>query len=198
MTVVTNYIDQAAYDFVTGQHLPELRTGVLAPNGDASPFKDLAVGSQYVQASAANPTWARVFQKFRNDQRDDDWLMGVHVLTQRVVLADFTDGGSTSGTLDLTETIPVGAFVLRAVLRNVTGFAGDTSAVMVIGDGTDADRYNASTPSVFTTANAIDMGAPSGTQIHTAAATVRLTVTSNSDFGAISAGAATVCIYMLA
>ncbi len=198
MTVVTNYVDQAAYDFATGQLLPELRTGIIAPNGDANPFKALAVGSLYFQANAAHPTWLRMYRKFRNDQRDDDWLMGMHVLTQRVTLADFTDGGSTSGTLDLTETIPVGAFVLRAILRDVTGFAGDTSATMIIGDGTDGDRYNASTPSVFTTAAAIDMGAPSGTQIHTAAATVRLTVTSNSDFGAISAGAATVCIYMLA
>lgn len=198
MTVVTNYIDQQAYDWVTGQRLPELRTGIVAPNGDASPFKDLAIGSMYLYANQANPDYLRMFRKFRDDKRDDDWLMGVHILTQRVSFSDFTDGGSTSGTLALTETIPVGAYVLRAVLRDVTGFTGDTTAVMTIGDGTDVDRYNASTPSVFTTATAIDMGAPSGTAIHTAAATVTLTVTSGSDFGAVAAGAATVCIYMLA
>lgn len=198
MTVVSNYVNEQAYDWVTGQRMPEIRSGIVAPNGDASPFKDLPIGSQYLHANAANPDWLRLYQKFRNDQRDDDWLMGMHILTQRVSFSDFTDGGGASGTLDLTEQIPVGAFVLRAVLRDVTGFTGNTSATMIIGDGTDGDRYNASTPSVFTTAAAIDMGAPSGTQIHTAAATVRLTVTGNSDFGAIVAGAATVCIYMLA
>lgn len=198
MTVVTNYIDQQAYDFVTGQRLPELRTGIVSPNGDAAPFKDLAIGSLFLQASAANPDFVRLFRKLSDDKRDDDWLMGLHIIRQRVLFSDFTDGGSTSGTLALTETIPVGAFVLRTILRDVTGFTGDTSAVMTVGDGTDADRYNASTPSVFTTAAAIDMGAPSGTQVHTAVKTPTLTVTSNADFTSVAAGAATVCIYMLA
>lgn len=112
-------------------------------------------------------------------------------------MGDFTDGGSAAGTLALDETLPIGAWVLRSVLRNVTGFTGNTSAVMVVGDGTDVDRYNTGTPSVFTTANAIDLGAPSGTQIHTAAATVTVTVTGGSDFTAITAGTATISIYFL-
>ena len=197
MTVVSNYVDQANYDPITGLEMPQITSSITAPDGDARPFKDLPIGSIHIQANDAHPENVKHWTKYQDNNRDDDWRQGLHVLVQRVAFGDFTDGGSTVGTLALTETIPVGAFVLRATLQNVTGFTGDTSATMTIGDGTDVDRYNAATPSVFTTANAIDMGAPSGTQIHAAAATVTLTVTSNSDFGAVVAGAATVCIYYL-
>lgn len=127
--------------------------------------------------------------------RTDDWAQGVHCITQTVSYSAFTDGGSTSGTFALTETIPAGAWVLRTVLLNVTGFTGNTSATITVGDGSDVDRYNTGTPSVFTTATAIDLGAPSGTQIHTAAATVTLTVTGATDFTAVSAGQLTIRIY---
>lgn len=198
MSVVTNYVDSPTFDGITGLRLPEMRAGTLAPNGDAQPWKDLPVGTLYWQANDKNPEYGKWFVKRKKDQRDDDWMvMGVQCLTQRLTRAAFTDGGSAAGTLALTEKIPQGAWVLRAVLRDATGFTGNTSATMTVGDGTDVDRYNTGTPSVFTTANAIDLGAPSGTQIHTAEATVTVTITGNSDFTAISAGAATICIYYL-
>lgn len=198
MSVVTNYVDSPTFDGITGLRLPEMRAGILAPNGDAQPWKDLPVGTLYWQANDKNPEYGKWFVKRKKDERDDDWtLLGMQCLTQRIAVGDFTDGGAAAGTLALTEKIPQGAWVQRAVLRSVTGFTGDTSAVMTVGDGTDVDRYNTGTPSVFTTANAIDLGAPSGTQIHTAEATVTVTITGNSDFGAISAGAATICIYYL-
>ena len=59
MTVVSNYVDQSNYDPVTGQQLPEIRTGLVAPNGDASPFKDMPVGSVYVQGNAAVTAYAK-------------------------------------------------------------------------------------------------------------------------------------------
>lgn len=172
--------------------------GVDLPDGDRAAWTEAPVGSIYAY-KPDETTNVRLFEKRSANDRDDDWgaLGGMHVIQQRIELADFTDGGSTSGTLVLDEQIPVGAFVLRALLVDVTGFAGDTSATITVGDGTDADRYNTGTPSVFTTAAAIDLGAPSGTQIHTAAKSVTLTVTSNSDFGAVTAGAATVRIYYL-
>lgn len=193
--ILHNFTDQQKYDFMTGLQFPEVRVGTVAPDGDAEPFKSLPVGSLYMYAQSA--TIRKWYTKRNNNLRDDDWSMGMHVLQQRVSFADFTDGGSAVGTLALTEKIPVGAWVQQALLLNVTGFTGNTSAVMTIGDGTDVDRYNTGTPSVFTTANAIDMGVPSGTKIHTAEATVTLTVTGNSDFTAISAGAATVRICYL-
>lgn len=119
--------------------------------------------------------------------------------SQTVTYDQFTDGGGASGTFTLTAgSIPAGATVLYSAVSAITGFTGDTSAVITIGDGTDADRYNTGTPSVFTTAaNGISVGAPSGVVYHAAAKSVVLTVTSAIDFGAISAGSVTVSLYYL-
>lgn len=129
--------------------------------------------------------------------RTDDWVQGLHCVTQTIKFSELTDGGSTAGTIDLTEKIPAGAWVLRTVLQNVTGFTGDTSAVIIVGDGTDVDRYNTGTPSVFTTAVAIDLGAPSGTQIHVLENTVTVKITSATDWGLVTAGQMTIRIYYL-
>lgn len=118
------------------------------------------------------------------------------IYQETVTRAQFTDGGSTAGTYSLAHTIPAGARFAFALVHGITGFIGDTSAVIIIGDGTDTDRYNTGTPSVFTTAAAgVDMGAPSGTAWHTAAKTPILTVTSGADFTNVSAGALTVTLY---
>lgn len=164
-----------------------------AVDGDAEPWIRAPVGQEYWLKDVTNNLMKR-YRKQKADSVDNDWGLGFHEIRQTITQAQFTDGGSTSGTKTLTETIPIGAFVLRVKLLNVTGFTGDTSATVQIGDGSDVDRYNAGTPSVFTTSNAIDGGAPSGTQIHTAAATVTVTVTSNADFTNVAAGQMTVCI----
>lgn len=103
---------------------------------------------------------------------------------QTCPVTSFTDGGSTSGTLVLSHTIPAGAVYARTLVTGLVGFAGDVSATATIGDGSDVDRYNTGTPNFFTTASqGVDMGVPSGTLFHNAAiATVTLTVTTNSDF----------------
>lgn len=119
----------------------------------------------------------------------------LEVIQETVALADFTDGGSTAGTVELSTDIPVGAVVTRTLITDVTGFAGDTSAVVTIGDGTDVDRYNTGTPSVFATAANVDAGAVSGTIYHSAAKTPKITVTSATDFGAVTAGEMTVTIF---
>ena len=115
-------------------------------------------------------------------------------IEERVTLSQFTDGGSTAGTYTMKVQIPVGAEVVKTLITNVTGFIGDTSAVVVVGDGTDVDRYNTGTPSVFATAAMVAAGAPSGTLVHTAAIKPVLTVTSASDFTAVTAGAMTIRI----
>lgn len=115
---------------------------------------------------------------------------------ETVALASFTDGGSTVGTFDLGISIPAGAVFARSLVTGLTGFAGDTSAALTIGDGSDVDRYNTGTPSVFATAAAgADLGAPSGTLWHTAAATPKLTITSGADFTSVSAGQLTVTLF---
>lgn len=119
-------------------------------------------------------------------------------ISQTVLASAFTDGGGASGTKTMTTQIPAGAiFQYARALVNVA-FSGDTSAVLTIGDGSDVDRYNTDTPSVFTTGQK-DVGAPSGARDHVSAATVTLTVTGGSDFGAVNpAGSLTVDLYYLA
>lgn len=114
-------------------------------------------------------------------------------VSETVARAAFTDGGGTSGTYNLATQIPIGARVLGCHITALTGFTGDTSATVIIGDGTDTDRYMTGTPSVFTTAaNGISLGNPSGIAYHDAAKTVTVTVTSATDFTAVSAGSMTV------
>ncbi len=125
-------------------------------------------------------------------------LSQLNKIVETVTYDQFTDGLSTSGTYELAETIPAGATVLHSAVTAVTGFTGNVSAVMIIGDGSDTDRYNTGTINVFATAaNGISAGAVSGTAYHTQAATVTLTVTSNTDFTSVAAGSVTVEIYYL-
>ena len=112
-------------------------------------------------------------------------VAGLRSIQQTVSVSSFTDGGGTSGTLAMNATIPKGAVVTQSFITDVTGFAGDTTAVVTIGDGTDVDRYNTGTPDVFSTATDVSAGAPSGTAFHSASKTPTLTVTSTADFTAV-------------
>lgn len=120
-------------------------------------------------------------------------------INQTVIFSQFTDGTAAVGTFTLTAgTLPIGATVLASAVTAVVGFAGDTSAVLTIGDGTDVDRYNTGTINVFSTATGgVATGAVSGVAYHAAAKSVVLTVTSATDFTAVSAGSVTVRITYL-
>jgi len=121
---------------------------------------------------------------------------GIFSVSQVTALADYTDGGTTSGTLETGMVIPKYAHVIQALVTDVTGFIGDTSAAMEIGDGTDADRYNSATdPDVFTTAAMVVCGAPQGDAFHTAEKTITLTITTAADFTSVTAGAVTVTVF---
>lgn len=118
--------------------------------------------------------------------------------TATVLFSQFTDGGAAVGTYNLPFTIPVGALYLGTAITNVVGFAGDTSAVLTLGDGSDADRYNAGTPNVFASAEGgVAAGVPSGVLYHDTAKTPKITVTSAADFTSVSAGSVTIEMYYL-
>ena len=119
--------------------------------------------------------------------------------SQTVGYAAFTDGGAAVGTYNITAaTIPIGATFVSSAVTAVTGFAGDTSAVLTIGDGSDVDRYNTSTVNVFATAaNGIECGIPSGVRYHDAVATIKLTITTATDWTIVSAGSITVEFFYL-
>jgi hypothetical protein len=187
---------QSIYETGSG-HAPYLWFDDVAVNGAIAPFANAPLGSIYV-LKASETAQPIHYEKRANGGRDDDWgaLGGIGVFQQRFTFSEFTDGGSTAGTLVLTGTIPAGALIYRSTLFNLTGFTGDTSATIQVGDGSDADRYSTGTPSVFTTAVQLDIGAVSGTSVHaTAISTVKVTITSGSDWGLVVAGAATLRIY---
>lgn len=147
-----------------------------------------------------------LYQNVSTTPESPDWnlMFGngagrIAVLTETVAFDDFTDGGGAVGTFALTAgTIPIGALFLQSKVVVGAGFAGDTSAVMTIGDGTDVDRYNTSTINVFATAaNGVAAGAASGVLYHATAVTPVLTVTTNADFTSVSAGSVTVSLYYI-
>lgn len=120
--------------------------------------------------------------------------------SQTVTFDEFTDGGAALGTFLITAgTIPVGATFLVAQLEAVTGFIGDTSAVITLGNASgDVDRYNTGTPSVFTTAaDGVALGAPSGITYHATAGAITVFVTSATDFTNVSAGSLTLRFYYI-
>lgn len=125
----------------------------------------------------------------------------IGVLSETVAVTAFTDGGAAVGTYQMQGSVPAGAVLLGTKVLVPAGFAGNTSAAMTIGDGTDVDRYNTSTVDVFTTAAAgVQSGVPSGNKLITTANRPTLTITTASDFtSAVSngSGIVTVVIYYL-
>ena len=154
-------------------------------NNSMSAAQDVALGTlaQTMQTNLDNVTGASAF---------------VSVIEETAAFGDFTDGGGAAGTFEFSTDIPAGATFLYSAVTSVTGFAGDTSCTLVIGDGSDSDRYMTGTPSIFATAaNGVSVGAPSGTVYHTAAKTPTLTATSATDWGSVTAGSVTVKLYFL-
>lgn len=112
-----------------------------------------------------------------------------------IVYTQFTDGGSTAGTYAVGFTLPVGFFIEYVILSDITGFAGDTSAVAIVGDGSDTDRLNASTLNVFSTLGGLYGGVPSGTRVVATAFKPTITVTGGADFTSVNAGELTLKVY---
>lgn len=180
-------------EFGVGPAAPAGWFGVDVPDGDAAPFINAPIGSEYLYV--VGETHVARYVKVKNDGADNDWCVVAGVISETVTIADFTDGGAAVGTVSLSTAIPAGAFVTRAYLLNVVKFDGNTSAVVTIGDGTDVDRYNTGTPNVFADAAILNLGAVSGTAEHATAKTPVVTVTGASDFTAITAGSMTVRIF---
>ena len=178
--------------------LPTFWAGTGTPDGDDRDFANGSAGDVYAELNRTNKN-IHFWVKRKEDTHDDDWgnLGGVHCVAETFTRAQMTDGGSTSGTFVFGETIPVGAVVLRTLIKGVTGFIGDTSATITIGDGSDVDRYNTSTPNVFVTDASVDAGAASGTVYHDSAATITATITSGSDFTLVTAGRVSIFIFYL-
>jgi hypothetical protein len=163
---------------------PELLHGV--PLGATFPWAGAQIGSLSIHNVTANQV--EIYQKVQDNNSNYDWLLVDGWISKKLVDADFTDV-TTTGTYTFTEEIPLGAIVDYATVSNVVAFSGDTSAVVTIGDGTDVDRYNTGTPSVFATITYLSIGVPSGTTYHSAAKAPVVTVTTATDYTLVPASA---------
>jgi hypothetical protein len=68
------------------------------------------------------------------------------VLSETVAVAQFADVTANGvGTYQMLGSIPAGALILLTKVGPVVGFAGDTTAALTVGDGSDPDRYNTGT-----------------------------------------------------
>ena len=181
--------------------MPVVWYGVGAPDGDAYPWMQAPIGSQYIQkVITSGAEYTRQWSKVVATSHDTDWLPGAGsgygCIIQRVTIVDdFTDGEGATGTLVLDQTLPAGATVVNVKLVNVTGTVGESTAVMTVGDGSTADRYNTGTPSIAANAAFIDMGAVTGTAYNLTAISITLTITEDDDFTDITAGAFTIYIH---
>jgi hypothetical protein len=97
-----------------------------------------------------------------------------------------TDGGSTSGYIDFTTALPIGAIPISSQFACSGAFAGDTTAVWKLGISGDLDRYSTTTSnSCFTAITTSSLTKTTGLSATNAAQTPRLTITGGADFTSI-------------
>jgi len=129
--------------------------------------------------------------------------VGIRKIGQWVEFGDFTDGAGAAGTLNLSKQLPAGAIVLASKVTTTEGFAGDTSAAMIIGLTADTDRYSLADVDVFSVAanqlTGIDSaeGGVAAPALITTDTTVLVTITAGSDWGLVTAGKAFVEVIYL-
>ena len=110
--------------------------------------------------------------------------MGIRKVSQIVDAGDFTDGGGGTGTLVLNKQIPAGSLVLCSKVTVKTGFDAGGTAIMDIGDGSDADLFSQTTHNIETaadnlmeTCDAASSGTSRGTVAISSDTSITLTVT---------------------
>jgi len=108
----------------------------------------------------------------------------IKTLRLEAAASEFTDGGAAAGTYDSrSQKIPAGAIVLGTKISAAKAFIGDTTAVAIVGSTTDDEAFCETAGDVFTTAGGYGAPATTGADtLITAAAVVRITITSGSDF----------------
>lgn len=78
---------------------------------------------------------------------------GLRKVGQWVEAGDFTDGEGATGTKTLAKQIPAGSFVLGSKVTVTEGFDAGGTAVMDIGDGSDADLFSQTTHDIESVAS---------------------------------------------
>lgn len=180
---------------ISGTDQPSLFWGTSAPDA-TSTYTSHNTGTQYWRTVTANHQQRYI--KAKNSGTADDWVLFEGIICQSLVYADFTGSGA-AGTKSLNATIPVGAYLDKAQVSNITGFSGNTSAVVIISGGvdvtTDTDGYMTGTPDVFTTVVSLTIGVPSGVRTVTTAGIPLVTITKATTWATGTAGALTVTLF---
>lgn len=160
---------------------------------------DVGLATSYVvQSTAALGTVTATAAELNSLDFSAGGGVVVRKITATVGFADFTDGGAAVGTYAIPGTIPAAAFFLGTAVEAVTGFAGDTSASLTIGDGTDPTRYHTGAIDVFAdAATGIVVGDPSGDRFHLTAKSPTLVITTNAAWASVTAGSITLSLYYL-
>ena len=121
--------------------------------------------------------------------------IGIRKVGEWIEFGDFTDAGGAVGTKTLAKQIPAGSLVFGSKVKVTEGFIGDVSAVLDIGDGSDADLFSQTTHNVFAAASNLIEGADAaadgsyrGFVAISSDTTITLTVTVDNDWGDVTAG----------
>lgn len=133
----------------------------------------------------------------------------VECISQRIRIGDFTDDAGTAGHLDLKHKLPKGAIVLGWAAKIITGFIGDTTALMSVGISGELDVYTglATDPSCVLPAaggTPVIIGAHSSSDgtdgINTVSGsevTLRVNIIGASNFTLITTGEADIYVYYI-
>lgn len=114
--------------------------------------------------------------------------LGLRKIAQWITYDDFTDSGSTTGTLTMTKQLPAGAFYVGCKASVKTGFTGDTSAVMTVGKTSGEDEFSDGTSLNVYTAAEVGQEGEAPLEFLNSAASVYLVVTTATDFTLVTAG----------
>lgn len=119
---------------------------------------------------------------------------GVYVIAQSFVFADFTDGGGTTGTLNLDAPIPAGSVVLGVQVEITTVTGGDTHTMEV---GVDGDPNAFAAALDISSAGTVGAAATVATSYVAADDTLMISAIEGSDFGDITVLTGSVRISVL-
>lgn len=125
--------------------------------------------------------------------------MGIRKIAQVVGFKDFTDGGSTVGTLTMKDQLPLGAFVIGAKVTVKEAFNPTTSCVLKIGKSSGEDEFtygNVQDINIFTTGNKQSL-TEAAKSIIEAAQSVYLHATGGANWSTCTAGKMLVEIFYL-
>ena len=120
------------------------------------------------------------------------------VLSRTFSFGDMTDGGGTSGFIDLAASLPVGAHVVGWSADVTVGFGGDTTAIVQVGVSGDVDKFSANTAKSVLAVAKVGSHALAADAVVDTAAAPRVTVTGAADFGSINVGTMTLRIHYYA